>query len=272
MKYLLLIMLLLIPLVNAEVAIQSFDSYPDKIGPGNQVELKITLENSGDNNIENVLVKLDLTNLPFAPLKSSTEKLIDEIGEDDKETIVFNLIALPNANPDIYKIPVKITYNNTVKESLISLEISSKAKLDLILEDSELIKVNDNGKVTIKLVNNGLTQIKFLKISLQESPAYEILYSSTLYIGEVDVDDFETAEFTIIPKLENTLLNFNVNYKDQYNNEINENKNLQLNVYSLEKAKELGLIKGNNYFYFIVPLVIVLFLIYKKLRRRKNVA
>ena len=57
--------------------------------------------------------------------------------------------------------------------------------------------MNDKGTVTLKFVNSGLTQIKFLKVTLQDGLSYEILSPKSLYIGEVDIDDFEISKFSI---------------------------------------------------------------------------
>jgi hypothetical protein len=271
---LLILALLFIPLVSAQIAIKSFDTNLDKVLPGNQIQLALNLENVGDDDIKNVLVKLDLSQVPFAPLKSSSEQVIDEINENDETTIYFNLIALPNAESQIYKIPVKISYDDVEKDSLISIEISAKARLDLLLEESEVVKINDQGKVTVKFVNNGLTQIRFLKVTLQQSPAYEILSSNEIYIGEVDVDDFETEEFTIIPRIKNPQLAFNLEYRDANNNNFMETKFIQLNVYTLEEAKQLGLVKSNfTGLWIIIIIVIVLgIFIYRRIKRKKNVS
>ncbi len=270
----LLLMLLVIPLVNSQIAIQSFEASPEKILPGNQVTLKIRLENVGEDDIKNILVKLELNELPFAPLRSSTEKVIDELESDDDVVLYFDLIALPDATSQIYKIPVKISYDNIVKDSLISLEVTAKAKLDVILEDSDIVKVNDNGKIAVKFVNNGLTQIKFLKVTLQPSPAYEILSTNTVYIGGVDVDDFESEEFNIIPKIKNPQLAFNINYRDANNNEFSETKSIILNVYTEEEAKQLGLVKRNVIYSIVIPIlfILVIIFVYRRIKKRKNVS
>src|SRR3989344_7267234 len=275
MKKLLLFMFVLsmIPLVNAQIAVQSFSATPDKVSPGSQVELRIALENVGDDDIKNVLVSLDLSNVPFAPLRSSSEKIIDKIRDDDEESVLFDLVALPDASPQIYKIPIKISYNDTVKISLISLEVSAIPKLDVILEESELVKVNDQGAVTLKFVNNGLTQIKFLKVTLQDSLSYEILSPKSLYVGEVDIDDFETEEFLIISKIKNPQLAINLEYTDSNNNEFKETKYLDLNVYTLEEAKQLGLIKTSfaGVWMILIILIVIVIVLYRILRRKKNV-
>ena len=267
-------LLLLIPLADAQIAINSFEASPSRISPGEQVQLRITLENVGKDDIENILVKLDLSQVPFAPLKSSTEKIIDEINENDQVTIYFNLIALPNTEPQIYKIPIKISYGNITKDSLISLEVYANAKLDLILENSEIVKINDNGKVTLKFINNGLTQIKFLKVTLEKSPAYEILSPNELYIGEVDIDDFETEEFKLIPKIKNPQLSLNLEYKDTNNNIFTETKFITLNVYTEEEAENLGLVEKSILNILLMPILIIIIgiFIYRKIRKKKNAA
>ena len=270
---LLILIFLAIPLVSAQIAVQSFSATPEQVSPGERVELRVTLENVGNDDIRNILVNIDLSEVPFAPLRSSTEQIIDKIKEDDEETVLFELVALPDASSQIYKIPIKISYNETSKSSLISLEVSAEAKLDVIMEDSEIIKVNDQGAVTLKFINNGLTQIKFLKVTLQDSMYYEILSPKTLYIGEVDVDDFETEEFVIISKVKNPGLVINLEYTDSNNNEFNETRYVDLSVYTLDEAKQLGLIKAKftEIWVFFVIFIIILIILYGIFRRKKNV-
>ena len=268
-----ILVLLMIPLVSAQVAVQSFSTSPEKVSPGNKVELLIILENVGDDDIGNVLVNLDLSQVPFAPLRSSSEKIIDKIKDGDEEAVRFDLVVLPDALPQIYKIPIKISYNETVKSSLISLEVSAQAKLDVILEESEIIKVNDKGAVTLKFINNGLTQIKFLKVTLQNSPFYEILSPKSLYIGEVDIDDFETEEFLIISKVKDSRLVVDIEYTDSNNNEFKETRYVDLSIYTLEEAKQLGLIKTSSFGIWVIlfVLVVINIILYRTFRRKKNV-
>jgi len=274
MKKLLLILmaLILIPMVSAQIAVDSFSSTPEKISPGENVQLRVTLENVGNDDIENVLVSLDLSDVPFAPLRSSSEKIIDKIRDNDEETVLFELVALPDASSKIYKIPVRISYNSTLKSSLVSLEVSAKAKLDLILEESEVVKVNDKGAVTLKFINNGLTQIKFLKVTLQDSPYYEILSPRSLYIGEVDIDDFETEEFVIIPRTKNPRLALILEYSDSNNNEIKETRSINVNVYTFEEAKQLGLVNSgfSKLWLVVIVLLALIFISYKIFRKRKH--
>lgn len=256
--------------VSAQITINSFSSSPDKVQPGEDIDLQLNLENVGDDNINNIVVSIDLSNAPFAPIESSTEKVIDKIKDGDEESVSFQLVALSSAEVQTYKIPVTITYENITKTSLISLEVVTNASLDVILESSDLIVENEQGTVAIKIVNEGLTQIKFLKVTLLESPEYEILSSSSLYIGEVDIGDFETEEFTIIPADEDPELKLKLEYRDANNEEFVEEKEIKVKVYSTKQATELGLMQQSNLITWILLFIVITLAVWVWIKRKKK--
>lgn len=268
------VLLVILPLASAQIAIDSYTSNPELVQPGEDVSVKIQLENVGNDDIEDIVISLDLTDLPFAPRDSSTEQIIEEIQENEEETVTFILEASANAEPQVYKIPVTISYENTTKSSLISVEVDADASINILLESSDLVVVNEQGKVTVKVVNTGLTQIKLLQITLEESPDYEILSPNSLFIGEVDIGDFETEEFTILAKDENPELHFTINYRDANNEEFSEQKNVDITVYSEEQAKELGLVKEDTSLTMILLVLVIIIgfiALYRRRRRKKHV-
>jgi len=268
----LLLAMMVIPLVSAQVAVSSFTVSPRTVAPGGETSIDLTLEDVGDLDIENVIVTMDLSNVPFVPVGSSNEKIIEEIDDGDQERVTFRVKALSTAEPSTYKIPVVISHAGVSKTSLISLEVTATAHLDLLLEKSELVKVNDNGKVTLKFVNDGLAQVKNLKVTLKESPLYQVNSPSTVFIGEVDIGDFETEEFIIIAQSEDPILAVDLEYRDAANNQFRESKLIKIPVYSVEEAKQLGLVKGNSLVWPIVGVVVLLaaIVIYRRRKKKKN--
>ncbi len=271
-QFIVMMLLLALPLVSAQIAIESFSA--DTVQPGEELELKITLENVGDDDIDSILISLDLTDLPFAPIDSSSEQIIEEIQENEEETISFQLQALSSAEAQTYKIPVTISYENTSKSSLISIEVSTEASIQVFAESSDLLMQNEQGKIIVKVINTGLTQIKFLQIKLKENSDYEILSASEVYIGDVDSADFETEEFTIIPLKESTELELEIEYRDAKNELFTEEVELSLTVYTEEQARELGLTQESHAFTWILLFLVVLILcmlFFKRKRKKKNV-
>src|SRR3989344_6081630 len=176
-KIILLLLAILLPVAQAQVAIESFSSNPQQVLPGEEVILQLEIENVGTERINDVLVSLDLTQLPFVPVDSSTEKIIEKIRDDKSEVIYFRLRALPTAAPDIYKIPVTLSYEGIKQTSLLSQEIIAAPQLTVLLDNSNIISPGGQGDVNLKFVNNGLIHLTYLTATLRESPQYEVVSS-----------------------------------------------------------------------------------------------
>ena len=263
-----LILALLIPVVQAQIAIEYVSSQPQKVLPGGEVVLNIEILNVGSARVNNILVSLDLTQLPFVPVDSSTEKIIERIRDDDSKVVSFRLRALPTATPEIYKIPVTLSYEGLKQTSLLSQEIAASAQLEVLLDNSDLVSIGTLGKVNLKFVNNGLIPITFLTATLRESPAYEIVSAKSVYIGDVGIADFETEEFRLISKMKNPILVIDLQYRDQTNKEYSATALVPLNVYTQAEAEQLGLLKSTNPLWIIIVLIIVALLAFYLLKRR----
>src|SRR3989304_10191889 len=101
---------LMVSFISA-VTVKNAITSPSEIAPGEIAKITIEIENIFNSDIENVNIALDLSGaVPIAPYQGSSEESIDEIKEGDEEKFSFSIIALPEASPGIYKIPVKITY------------------------------------------------------------------------------------------------------------------------------------------------------------------
>lgn len=269
--FILFFLLTLLSTVSAQIAIDSFSA--DSVQPGEELELKMTLENVGDEDIQNILVSIDLTDLPFAPRESSSEQIIEEIEEDEQESLSFQLQALSTAQANIYNIPVTISYENTTKDSVVSIEVYTEASIEVLVENQEILMQNEQGKVTVKIINTGLTQIQFVQLSLKESSDYEILSSSTAYIGDIDSADFETEDFTIIPLKKNTELEIEVEYRDAKNEIFTENQEIALTIYTEEQAQELGLTEPSHsltWTLILFAVVIIIIVLWRRKRKKKH--
>ncbi len=274
-----LLAMLILPAVTA-LTIKNVYSTPNEVAPGKTVKITLTIENEVGEDLENIVVGLDLSEVSeFAPYKSSTEKTIEEIDDEDTEDVKFELVALSNAKAGVYKIPVLISYildeNKTPieKTSYISLTINAKPELQLDYE-GELIKGKRN-EINIKITNTGLTEVKFLGIEVKDVNGIRILSSKKVYLGDIESDDFDGATFDIFIESEaKNLINFPVqlNYRDATNKLYTEFVEIRLKTYTKKEAIELGLIKKSNaglYAGIIIAIVIIWF-VYRKIKKRKK--
>ncbi|MBT4334772.1 hypothetical protein HOD61_03065 [archaeon] len=276
LKLLLLISLLFVGSVGA-MSIESVDS--NEFAPGEQGLINIRFENEHSFDIIDVNVHLDFSGaeLPFAPVDMGSNVFIDEINDGDDELVQFNIVVLPNAELNIYSVPVHITYfgNNETyeREDMISIIVHTDPILSVIVSEPDFI-VGNIADVNIKIINEGLADVKFLKVKLGNSDFFDVLSSSEIYVGELDSDDSDKVEFSI--RLNNVIsdsisIPVSLEYYDSSNNLYTMGDNLRINVYSEKEAKDLGLIvneKSTWWIYLIVGFVI--FAIYKHRKKKKR--
>ncbi len=273
-----LILVLLSQYTRADLIVTTVDSEPKVIEPGDTATLMITLKNLNDDDVENVRVKLDLTNVPFAPTKSGLEGYIKEIGEDKERSVYFDIMTLSDAKTGTYKIPINIESNNTqTKGDVIALKVWSKPIVEVLLDSSEIIEAGQTGTIMVKIVNKGLTDVTFLNVRLLRSNSYEILSSDNVYIGNLDSDDYETVEFKLYIKENQDKTNKKletlpvyVEYKDLDNKLYTTTIPLFLNLYTSSEARQYGLVKSTRLWYAL-PILIIVYLIYRwRARKRRD--
>ncbi len=272
------VILLSLSLVSA-LSIIDVESTPEEIMPGETAKVSIEIENTFGDEIKNLNVKLDLSEVDaFAPYKSGSEKFLDSLDEGDDEVFNFNIIALPTASSGIYKIPVIITYSNISgelqpeKREEISLIVNSPPELSIFSEDTILIRDREN-TFSIKVVNSGLSDIKFTYLIVNDIIGVKFISEKEQYIGDINSDDFDSIEYHayINPSASSSIkLPVTLRYRDATNKEFIEQKEITLKVYSIKEAQKLGLIKKPNYAIpFGVGSLIIFYIAYRIRKKRK---
>lgn len=278
-----------IALISA-LMIGSVTTTPNEIAPGEVSIIELSLENNAEEDIKDVSVSLifrelvkdsfdnivSINEIPFAPYNSASEYNIDEIKDGKTKYAKFKIKALNDADSGIYKIPIEISYEAggivKTKNSLISLTVNSEPIISASLEEGLFLKGQEN-EVIIKIVNKGLSDARFLEAEIKKGTYYTILSPQKIYIGDLDSDDFDSANFRVYfkPNVPGTVrLPVKVTYKDVLNKKYTEDLNLQLRAYSREEAVQLGLLKRNNTVIYVVVVVvlIILYIIYRKLKKK----
>ena len=265
---------------DAILSIQDFQSVPEKIKPGGTGYLTLNLKNLADFFIKDIKVSLSFGGTPFATIGSTNEKVVEYLDPKENTIIDFRLIAEPGAEANVYRVPYKINYLDKLgtkytKNGTIGLIIGSEPDLLIDLENSEVYTKRKAGKVSIKFVNRGLTDIKFLTVTLKPSENYVVVGSENVYIGDVDSDDYETAEFKIYVKGTDNgkvILPLKLEFKDANNDGYVQDYNFELKLYSSREAKKYGLRQGNNIVGIVITLAIIVggFFAYRKWKKRKR--
>jgi hypothetical protein len=261
------------------LSIASIDT-PKMIKPGEISKVDINLKNLALTFIKEIKVTLDLDSVPFATIGSTNRKIIKQIEADSDATVSFNLMAEPDADSDLYKVPIEIEFFDRLgtfytKNETVGLIVGAEPDLSVIVDSSEIYSSKGTGEVTIKFTNKGVTDIKFMNIKLKDSKNYNVLSAQEVYVGNIDSDDYETADFKLTLgriKGKEAILLLLVEYKDANNNEYIKDINLPLKLYSASEAKAIGAKEGSSKVGIIIVLVIVGvgFFFYMRWRKKKK--
>ncbi len=259
------------------LSIEKVSTKKGGVAPGEEVDVEITLKNLADSILKDVNVKLNFVEvvqtaaginvyeLPISPIGSGDEKTVKIMQGGAEETISFSLIVDPSAEAAVYKIPTTITYNdmqgiNYTKNTIISMVVGSEPELAVTIDTSTAHMPGKTGEVIVKFVNRGFSEIKFLYVTLEENGDFEIISPAESYLGNVDSDDYETAEYTVYvsPKVDGYLtLPITIDYRDTNNNHYTKKIDLKTRIYSSSEAKKFGITEGSGWGGFFVVILIV---------------
>jgi hypothetical protein len=245
--------------------IKSVETEPSAITPGHKADLIILLENMADSSMKDINIKIDFTSVPFAPYQEIGEKKLRMLESGKNESLIFSIVALPSAEGGIYKVPVEIAYTDNVGTSqsidaIISLEINSMPDLYVTADSSELTRSTRTGTINLKVTNKGLTNIKFMNVKMLQSKQIKIISPNMVYIGDVDSDDSETAEFKITAKSTKLTIPLELSYRDVSNNLYTEQVNVTYNLLSNSEAGK----GGTNWILIIIILAAIIFAYIKR--------
>jgi hypothetical protein len=283
---------------DANIAVVSVETVPEKIKPGEETIVKVKVKNMADSTMRDVALKLDLTyssvlttatlasfdSLPFAPLGSSTEQKISSLKPNEVHEFEYNLISYSDAESKVYKVPIVITYYDELetqytKNDIMGLVVGTKPDLSVIVDETDLMVGKRTGTVSIRFINKGFSDVKFLDVTVPSNGKYELLSPEEVYVGNVDSDDYETAEFKVYLKEEKNeeheiMLPVKVEYRDANNNIYTENIELMVNIHKSSKITGtnpmqslIGTLFG---FGFLVLIALAFFFIGRRAGRRKK--
>jgi hypothetical protein len=265
-----LVLLLSLTLVSA-VNINSVEV--NDLNPGGESSLKIELENNLDYDVKDLSLNLEFSGTKFSPVGASEDSL-DKLNEDDEDSLSFRIRADNDIVPGNYELPYTLKYevNNDkiTRSGTIGIRVIGNADLDFTLNVENAV-IDNKGKILLKIVNKGYSDAKFVNVKLVSSD-FVLLSEQDVYVGTVDSDDFDIAEFEVLFDKLPARFKAIVEYKDFDNVDRVANVDLPLTIYSKEEAVKLGIIEKSNlgFFFVILVLVVIIFLIRRIIKKRRK--
>ena len=244
---------------------------------GEEGRVTLNIGNNENFDIEDVSISIYLNEVPFTSVGSSV-KDIDDINENDDDSVSFTLRPSTDIVPGDYDIPYSVKYvnaeNNTedfTENGSFGIRVSAKTDLDFSAETREVAIVGKEGQISFEIINLGLGEVKSVSVQML-SQGFELLSNDKVFLGTIDADDSDTATFDVVYKNKNPVFSARVTYKDFDNNDKTETVNIPVRVYTEDEALELGLInKSNTLLYVGIGIaVLVLWFFFRRIGKKRK--
>ncbi len=277
---------------DADIFIQAHDAVlavseisAKEMVPGKVQSISLSLDNMADTYLRDIAVALDFSAsaLPFAPVGSMNEKRIVSIAPNEKQDISFDIITSPDATAGIYKVPLNIRYSDITNKAynrtyLLGLVVNNAPDFKISVQKYDIMTEGSTGTVTASVSNTGPGAIKFMTMEILPSAEYEVIGESSIYLGNLDPDDYQIGAFKIhvnkgtLAGRKTIPLNLALKYRDGLNNEYSKNMTLDTRVYSPSEISAYGLGPSGSSYSIIYALiaVVIIYYVYRRYFRRKS--
>jgi hypothetical protein len=239
---------------DAILSVGEVTTQPSKVAPGQEARLRITLENHADSLLKDVVLTLATQGTSFAPLSSSSEQTIKQLTAQQSAHVEYVLLVDALAPEKVHQLSLSIKYSDNVgtayaKNVTISVPVYSEPRFVLNMEESTLTQDKSKGDVVISFSNVGTSELKYVRIELLDTDAIQVLSAPLSYLGNLEADDFQTAEFTLYADSGSDTLTLpvQVTFADAYNIERTLTKEVSVPLFDEHKALLYGITQPKNY-------------------------
>jgi hypothetical protein len=248
--------------------------FPERVRPGSSSMMNINLENQANSRFRNIDVSLDVSEIPLAPRETS-RKRVSSIGQKESKNVSFMLDVGSDAENQLYKLPVEISYENqagqqfTVTETT-GVNVGGYPEISVDIDSSD-IRSAGRGTVTLRIINKGEGEARFAEISLEENDQYEILSQDSIYLGSMIADDYQTAEFDLYVKESADTLEMpvEVSYTSGDGNQVSD-FTVERELYTGDELSRYGMTSSGSAWIAIPVVILIAVGGYYLWRRRKK--
>jgi hypothetical protein len=163
--------------------------------------------------------------IAFAPQNTPTRQRLGTLNPGQSEVVEFDIIALPDAEPNVYAVPLIINYNDQRNnpyniKTEVGLTVDAPPEVYVTIEKSMLRSTFFAGDVTIAVANRGSAPMKYVVLSMNDSEGYQIITApKEAYIGNIMPGEKMMTMFKILPTEKELNFPITVQYKDAFNND-----------------------------------------------------
>jgi hypothetical protein len=214
-RFLILILILALPITGASAAtyvdassinVDLISQSPNPARPGETFELSLSIQNIGNENLDNIVVELE-PEYPFSQVSGEsltrTISYLNARQEDDDATVLrFKLKVDADVSDDTYEIDVVVRDDTTgsTKTTPIDIQVRGKEYAQIVTISKARIDLAKEEPLELIITNIGNSPLQNMVVSWEEESGVILpVYSdNTKYIKYLGVGESVTISYTIM--------------------------------------------------------------------------
>lgn len=257
-----------------EPTLKIIDISTEKLIPGEEKEITLTIQNVGTSTAYDVITELQedrtitasgaVVEREITPLGAATT-YTEKIMPGERKTTTLKISVNRNATLKNYTLPVKISYRNasgtrTTDTSYIGFKIAGEVKLDAAIK--ETTTTGNVTEATIELFNSGEGKAEYTTIEISGNG---IIDKPKQFIGSIEPNDVDSIKTKLTTTEEEKTITLTITYQDS--DAKTKTKIIELDLPSQQKTAE----EPNLIINLVILLIIIgiIWIGYKKLIKKK---
>jgi hypothetical protein len=167
-----------------------------KISPGNETNLKFTLNNRGSSPLKNLIFSWSEAKGVILPVFSDNTKYVKYIDVGGSVDLDYTVVADVNAAPGLYQLDLDMKFDS---ENGTSNEIKTKAGIFVGGETDFDVTYSESssGQVSLSVANIGNNPAYSVTVRIPEQQGFRTTGSASSIIGNLDKGDYTIVTFQI---------------------------------------------------------------------------
>jgi LPXTG-motif cell wall-anchored protein len=220
--------------------------FPERVGSGTSSEMNITLRNTANAHFRNVEVSLGFNQQTPMVASGTTRKRVGSIGPGETRNVVYTINVDESAENGVYSLPINLNYENEAgapqsKSQDTGIVVGGQPQIEVGLNQEGEIQAGSSGTVTYRFVNRGEGTAKFVKVEFMDGENFSIRSGSSVYLGDMNPDDYQTAETEIYtePGTDSVQVPVELTYREN-GEEKTVTRNVDVDILSGEELQRYG--------------------------------
>lgn len=209
--------------VEASPVLEITEAEYGTINPGDHAPLSLTIRNIGSGQARNIRAIYANATGAILPAGSAVA-YISTLSPGKSETADIPLSIAGDAEAGAYSVGIQVSYEDEdgilqpTLSRIIGLRIDSDIELKAYYDSGRVVQ-NMPSNVVVSIANIGPNTAQYLEVVPVSAPSLKVTPGS-IYIGNLESDDFDTAEFEVVSENAGAQdLVLTLMYKDQFNQE-----------------------------------------------------